>query len=47
MIVRALDTFGHRIETPEVAPAELWRDLALFEKCVRWIAGRRIRTSSP
>jgi hypothetical protein len=46
MIVHALQTSGHPIETPEIAPADIWRDLALFEKCVRWIAGRRIRTSS-
>jgi len=46
MIVYALETSGHPIQTPEVASADIWRDLTLFEKCVRWIAGRRIRTSS-
>jgi len=47
MIVHALDTFGHPILTPETAPADRWRDLAVFEKCVRWIAGRRIVGSTP
>jgi nucleoside 2-deoxyribosyltransferase len=45
MIVHALDIYGHPLLTPAAAPADRWRDLALFEKCVRWIADRRIRTS--
>jgi nucleoside 2-deoxyribosyltransferase len=43
MIVHALETFGHPILTPQVTPADRWRDLALFEQCVRWIADRSIR----
>jgi len=38
MIVHGLDACGHSIQTPESAPADRWRDLALFEKCARWIA---------
>jgi nucleoside 2-deoxyribosyltransferase len=44
MIVYALTTCGHPILTPDIAPADRWRDLALFENCVRWIAGRSIKT---
>jgi nucleoside 2-deoxyribosyltransferase len=47
MIVHALDIFGHPLLTPETAPADRWRDLTLFEGCVRWIAGRRIVGSTP
>jgi nucleoside 2-deoxyribosyltransferase len=46
MIVHALDASGLALQTPRVAPTDRLRDLALFEKCVRWIAGRRIRTST-
>jgi nucleoside 2-deoxyribosyltransferase len=42
MIVHALDSFGHPLLVPHVAPANRWRDLALFEKCVQWIAGLSI-----
>jgi hypothetical protein len=41
MIVHALDTFGHPMMVPEAEPEDVWRDLALFEKCVEWIAGQR------
>jgi nucleoside 2-deoxyribosyltransferase len=46
MIVHALGTFAQPIATPDTASADLWHDLAQFEKCVRWIADRRIRTST-
>jgi hypothetical protein len=41
MIVHALDTFGCPILAPAAEPADIWRDLTLFEKCAEWIAGRR------
>jgi nucleoside 2-deoxyribosyltransferase len=40
MIVHALDTFGCPILAPAAAPADIWRDLTLFEKCAEWIAQR-------
>jgi nucleoside 2-deoxyribosyltransferase len=40
MIAHALEAFGHPMMTPEVEPADIWRDLTQFEKCVAWIAGR-------
>jgi nucleoside 2-deoxyribosyltransferase len=40
MIAHALDSFGHPLLTPRVAPADRWRDLALFEECARRIATR-------
>jgi nucleoside 2-deoxyribosyltransferase len=46
MIVHGLDACGHSILTPEIAPTDRWRDLALFEECARWIAGRSIRAST-
>jgi len=46
MIVHALDACGHSILTPETAPADRWRDFALFEKCARWVAARSIRAST-
>jgi hypothetical protein len=46
MIVHALDASGLALQTPQTDPADRCRDLVLFEKCVRWIAGRRIRTST-
>jgi nucleoside 2-deoxyribosyltransferase len=40
MIAHALEAFGHPMMAPDEEPADIWRDLALFEKCVEWIAGR-------
>jgi len=37
MIIHALEEFGHPIIVPEAAPADIWRDLTLFEKCAEWI----------
>jgi nucleoside 2-deoxyribosyltransferase len=41
MIVHALDTFGCPMFAPAAEPADIWRDLTLFEKCAQLIAGRR------
>jgi nucleoside 2-deoxyribosyltransferase len=40
MIVHALEAFGHPLLTPDNEPADIWRDLTLFTKCVEWIARR-------
>ncbi len=39
MIVHALEAFGHPMMVPDSEPADIWRDLTLFERCVAWIAG--------
>jgi nucleoside 2-deoxyribosyltransferase len=44
MIVHALDAFGHPMLTPDAEPADIWRDLTLFEKCVAWIARQKRRS---
>lgn len=41
MIVHALDAFGCPVLAPAAPPADVWRDLTLFEKCAEWIAGRK------
>lgn len=41
MIVHALEAFGHSILAPGVAPADVWRDLTLFEKCAELIAAHK------
>jgi nucleoside 2-deoxyribosyltransferase len=41
MIVHALEAFGHPMLTPETEPADIWRDLTLFEKCAAWVAGHK------
>ena len=38
MIVHGLDAFGHPLLAPEAEPADIWRDLTLFEKCAAWLA---------
>jgi nucleoside 2-deoxyribosyltransferase len=41
MIVHALEAFGHPVMTPDSEPADIWRDLSLFEKCADWIARQK------
>jgi nucleoside 2-deoxyribosyltransferase len=38
MIIHALEQFGHPVIVPETAPADIWRDLTLFETCAEWVA---------
>jgi nucleoside 2-deoxyribosyltransferase len=38
MIVQGLDTFGHPMLAPDAEPADIWRDLTLFERCAAWLA---------
>ncbi len=45
MIIHALERLGHPIIVPETAPADVWRDLTLFEKCVAWVARQRPRAT--
>ncbi|HEU0084750.1 MAG TPA: nucleoside 2-deoxyribosyltransferase [Bradyrhizobium sp.] len=40
MMIHALELHGYPLITPRTAPADLWRDLACFESCVRLAAGR-------
>jgi len=40
MMIHALDLYGCALVTPWQAPADLWRDLAAFEACVRMAAER-------
>jgi nucleoside 2-deoxyribosyltransferase len=40
MIVHALEAFGHGILAPGAEPADIWRDLTLFEKCAELIAAQ-------
>jgi nucleoside 2-deoxyribosyltransferase len=41
MIVQALEVFGHSILAPGTEPADVWRDLTLFEKCAELIASQK------
>jgi nucleoside 2-deoxyribosyltransferase len=41
MIVHALGAFGHSLLAPGAEPADIWRDLTLFEKCAELIASRK------
>jgi nucleoside 2-deoxyribosyltransferase len=41
MIVHALEASGHPMLIPDSEPADIWHDLALFTKCVAWIAVRK------
>jgi nucleoside 2-deoxyribosyltransferase len=41
MIVHALDVFGCPMLMPAAEPDDIWRDLALFEKCAAWLASRK------
>ena len=40
MMIHALDLHGCALVTPRQAPADIWRDLAAFETCVRMAAER-------
>jgi nucleoside 2-deoxyribosyltransferase len=40
MMIHALNLYGYPLVTPAEAPADLMRDLACFESCVRLAAGR-------
>jgi nucleoside 2-deoxyribosyltransferase len=50
MMIHALDLHGCALVVPRQAPADIWRDLAGFESCVRMAAERsgspRMRASS-
>src|SRR3954453_12857660 len=50
MMIHALDLHGCALVVPRQAPADIWRDLAAFESCVRMAAERsgspRMRASS-
>jgi nucleoside 2-deoxyribosyltransferase len=41
MMIHALDRHGCALVTPRRRPADIWRDLAAFETCVRLAAERR------
>jgi nucleoside 2-deoxyribosyltransferase len=43
MIAHALEAFGHPMMVPDVEPADIWRDLMQFERCVAWVAGQQPR----
>jgi len=40
MMIHALDLHGCALVVPRQAPADIWRDLAAFESCVRMAAER-------
>jgi len=40
MMIHALDEHGHPLVLPRARPADIWRDLASFEACVRLAAGK-------
>jgi nucleoside 2-deoxyribosyltransferase len=40
MMIRALDRYGCRLVVPKAAPADIWHDLASFEKCAKLAAAR-------
>jgi nucleoside 2-deoxyribosyltransferase len=46
MMIHALDLHGCPLVTPRTAPADLWRDLACFETCVRLAAERLLPAAS-
>jgi len=46
MMIHALDLHGCALVTPRQRPAEIWRDLAAFENCVR-MAAARLGVSQP
>lgn len=41
MIVHGLDTFGRPMLAPDAEPADIWRDLTLFEQCAKWLAQQK------
>jgi nucleoside 2-deoxyribosyltransferase len=46
MMIHALGLYGCPLVTPPQAPADIWHDLAAFERCVR-MAAERLATASP
>jgi nucleoside 2-deoxyribosyltransferase len=46
MMIHALDLHGCPLITPRTTPADLWRDLACFESCVRLAAERLVPAAS-
>jgi nucleoside 2-deoxyribosyltransferase len=46
MVVQALEAFGHPLMVPDAEPADIWRDLVLFEKCVDWVARQRPKAAA-
>ncbi|MBR1125201.1 nucleoside 2-deoxyribosyltransferase [Bradyrhizobium lablabi] len=40
MMIHALDSYGCPLVVPQELPADIWRDLASFEACVRLAAAR-------
>jgi len=40
MMIHALDLHGSPLVMPQTPPADVWRDLAAFEACVRIAAGK-------
>jgi len=40
MMIHALELHGHPLLLPRAKPADIWRDLSLFEACVRLAANR-------
>jgi nucleoside 2-deoxyribosyltransferase len=46
MIAHALEAFGQPMMAPDMEPADVWRDLTQFEKCVAWIAGQKARVTT-
>lgn len=45
MVVHAFEAFGHPMMAPHAEPADIWRDLTLFEKCADWIARQKRGTA--
>jgi hypothetical protein len=41
MIVHGLDLHGCPLVMPDVAPADLWHDLAAFETCLQLLTDRQ------
>jgi hypothetical protein len=44
MMIHALELHGGALVMPQTAPADIWRDLASFEACVRVAARQSNRT---
>ncbi len=46
MMIHALECYGARLVTPREGLADIWRDFAAFETCVR-LAAERLRAERP
>lgn len=46
MMIHTLDLHGCPLVTPQYTPADIWRDLAVFEACVKLVA-ERLAASPP